>query len=320
MEKKRKLTLNAEKRKAIANVFQQHFEKNSKFNELHKKAIATYNTLREQAKVKMEVIVRGHQPQDDVDTIRKMRLKYNDNGGQLHHDNCFYVENEQGREELDYNDNPKMVFDDLYIEFKESQDFLTSYYRDELNSKGLDADYKVKLSGNYDKRNPSYYNMESQISEYLGFSSSNNVSRNQSINYNNSWQNDFKLWVIGRSYCNERMFQVDNETFEWFRAFKVARDNVKSTHEQLFQYVNKKMELLKLGLKTYKTFEEVQELADKRGVAINESILNESSSMALSVYSPSNLAELLADEVEQTKEEKIAIAKKLLAEQQASLN
>ena len=318
MEKRK--TLNAEKRKAIANVFQQHFEQNSKFNELHKKAIATYNTLREQAKVKMEVIVRGHQPQDDVDTIRQMRMKYNDNGGQLHHDNCFYVQNEQGREELDYNDNPKMVFDDLHIKFKEIQDFLTSYYRDELNAKGLDADYKVRINGNYDKRNPSYYNMESQISEYLGFSSSNNVSRNQTMNYKNSWENDFKLWVIGRSYCNERMFQVDNETFEWFKSFKVARDNVKLTHEQLFQYVNKKMELLKLGLKTYKTFDKVQELADKRGVAINESILNESSSMALSVYSPSNLAELLADEVEQTKEEKIAIAKKLLAEQQASLN
>ena len=320
MEKRK--TLNAEKRKAIANVFQQHFEQNSKFNELHKKAIATYNTLREQAKVKMEVIVRKHQPQDDVDTIKKMRLKYNDNGGQLHHDNCFYVENEQGREELDYNDNPKMVFDDLHIKFKESQEFLTSYYRDELNAKGLDADYKVRINGNYDKRNPTYYNMESQISEYLGFSSSNNVSRNRftDTNYKNSWENDFKLWVIGRSYCNERMFQVDNETFNWFKSFKVARDNVKLTHEQLFQYVNKKMELLKLGLKTYKTFDQVQELADKRGVAINESILNESSSMALSVYSPSNLAELLADEVEQTKEEKIAIAKKLLAEQQASLN
>ena len=78
--------------------------------------------------------------------------------------------------------NPKMVFDDLRIKFKESQDFLTSYYRDEINSKGLDADYKVKLSGNYDKRNPSYYNMDSQVSEYLGFSCSNNVSKNQSIN------------------------------------------------------------------------------------------------------------------------------------------
>jgi len=318
MEKRK--TLNAEKRKAIANVFQQHFEQNSKFNELHKKAIATYNTLREQAKVKMEVIVRGHQPQDDVDTIRQMRMKYNDNGGQLHHDNCFYIENEQGREELDYNDNPKMVFDDLHIKFKENQEFLTSYYRDELNAKGLDADYNVRLSGNYDKRNPSYYNMDSQISEYLGFSSSNNVSRNQTMNYKNSWENDFKLWVIGRSYCNERMFKVDNETFEWFRAFKVARDNVKLTHEQLFQHLNKKMEKLKLGLKSYKYFDQAKKLADNLGVVLNESILNESSSMALSIYNPDNLADLLTDEVEQTKEEKIAIAKKLLAEQQASLN
>ena len=268
----------------------------------------------------MEVIVRGHQPQDDVDTIRQMRMKYNDNGGQLHHDNCFYVQNEKGREELDYNDNPKMVFDDLYIKFKENQDFLTSYYRDELNAKGLDADYKVRINGNYDKRNPTYYNMESSISEYLGFSSSNNVSRNQSINYNSSWENDFKLWVIGRSYCNERMFTVDNETFEWFRAFKVARDNVKLTHEQLFQHLNKKMEKLKLGLKSYKYFDQAKKLADNLGVVLNESILNESSSMALSIYNPDNLADLLTDEVEQTKEEKIAIAKKLLAEQQASLN
>ena len=318
MEKRK--TLNAEKRKAIANVFQQHFEQNSKFNELHKKAIATYNTLREQAKVKMEVIVRGHQPQDDVDTIRQMRMKYNDNGGQLHHDNCFYVQNEKGREELDYNDNPKMVFDDLHIKFKESQDFLTSYYRDELNAKGLDADYKVRINGNYDKRNPTYYNMESSISEYLGYSSSNDVSRNQTMNYKNSWENDFKLWVIGRSYCNERMFQVDNETFEWFRAFKVARDNVKLTHEQLFSHLNKKMEKLKLGLKSYKYFDQAKKLADNLGVVLNESILNESSSMALSIYNPDNLADLLTDEVEQTKEEKIAIAKKLLAEQQASLN
>jgi hypothetical protein len=42
--------------------------------------------------------------------------------------------------------------------------------------------------------------------------------------------------------------------------------------------------------------------------------------MALSIYNPTNLAELLTDEVEQTRDEKIAIAKKLLAEQQNSLN
>ena len=37
--------------------------------------------------------------------------------------------------------------------------------------------------------------------------------------------------------------------------------------------------------------------------------------MALSIYSPTNLAKLLTNEVEQTKDEKIAIAKQLLKEQ-----
>ena len=48
--------------------------------------------------------------------------------------------------------------------------------------------------------------------------------------------------------------------------------------------------------------------------------MNESSSMALSIYSPTNLADLLTDEVEQTRDEKIAIAKQLLQAQQNSLN
>ena len=40
---------------------------------------------------------------------------------------------------------------------------------------------------------------------------------------------------------------------------------------------------------------------------INESVLDTSSSMALSVYSPENLASLLEDKVEMTREEKIAM-------------
>ena len=65
---------------------------------------------------------------------------------------------------------------------------------------------------------------------------------------------------------------------------------------------------------------QAKELADKLGVVLNESILDAHSSMALSIYSPSNLADLLTDEVEQTREEKIAIAKQLLQQQQNSLN
>ena len=38
----KRLTLNSEKRKAIANVFQNHFEQTSPKYELHKKSIADY--------------------------------------------------------------------------------------------------------------------------------------------------------------------------------------------------------------------------------------------------------------------------------------
>ena len=53
------------------------------------------------------------------------------------------------------------------------------------------------------------------------------------------------------------------------------------------------MQKLTLGLKSYRYFDQAKSLADKLGVALNEGILNESSSMALSVYSPENLASLI---------------------------
>ena len=208
----------------------------------------------------------------------------------------------------------------MFIKFGDmDKDFLTSYYRDEMKAKGIDADYDVRLGDNYDKRNPTYYNSESNVNKFLGFGSRNDVSK--SVMYpKDEWENDFKLWVIGTSYCHSRKFDTNSAEFECFQSFKTAEQDVVKTHEQMFAHVNKKMEKLKLGLKSYRYFDQAKELADKLGVVLNESILDAHSSMALSIYSPSNLADLLTDEVEQTRDEKIAIAKKLLLEQQNSLN
>jgi hypothetical protein len=275
--------------------------------------------MREQAKVKINNLVRFHQPQEDVDTIRAMNNKYGDSGGQLYHDNCFYVQNQTPRMDRDYNNNLVEKFDDVHVKFEADKDFLVSYYRNEIRAKGLDADYDVRLADNYDKRNPTYYNTESNIDKYLGWGSRNDVS-GQSSYHKDTWENDFKLWVIGTSYCHSRKFVADQETFKWFKSFEVAKENVIMAHKNLFDHVNKKMEKLKLGLKSYRYFDQAKELADKLGVVLNESILDAHSSMALSIYSPSNLADLLTDEVEQTRDEKIAIAKQLLQEQQNSLN
>jgi hypothetical protein len=320
MEKQKRITLNADKRKVIADVFQNHFEDNSKFKKSWQQAKETYNRLREQAKVKMEVLIREHQPQEDVDTIRSMIKKYGSSGGDLYHDNCFYVTNEKPKIETDYEGNPREVYDDTHIKFGDmDKDFLTSYYRDEMKAKGIDADYNVRLGDNYEKRNPTYYNSESAVNKFLGFGSRNDVSK--SVMYpKDEWDNDFKLWVIGTSYCHSRKFKADQETYNFFTMFKTAQEEVVRTHQCLFDHVNKKMEKLKLGLKSYRYFDQAKELADKLGVVLNESILDAHSSMALSIYSPSNLADLLTDEVEQTRDEKIAIAKQLLQEQQNSLN
>ena len=321
MEKKKRITLNAEKRKVIADVFQDHFESNSKFKKAWSDAIKKYQDMRGIAKARMNELVRTHHPQEDVDTIRGMINKYGDrNGGQLYEDNCFYVRSDQMKIEKDYHGDLVEREQDVHIKFGDlGKDFLTSYYRDEMKAKGIDADYNVRLQDNYDKRNPTYYNSEIQVNKFLGYGSRNDVS-GQSSYAKDTWDNDFKLWVIGSNYCSSRMYQTNNETYLWFKQFNVAKDNVILAHKNLFESVDKKMQKLKLGLKSYRYFDQAKELADKLGVVLNESILDAHSSMALSIYSPSNLADLLTDEVEQTRDEKIAIAKQLLQEQQNSLN
>ena len=311
MEKRK--TLNAEKRKAIADVFQVHFESNSKFKEQHTNAIVNYNLIREKAKAEIEKIVRYHQPQEDVDTIRSMINKYGDrNGGQLHEDNCFYVSmpitkvDDEGRE---YD-----ATDEVHIKFDMENDFARSYYRDELKSKGLNPDFKLSIEGDYSKRNPKYYADESAVDEYLGFSHKRNDATGTEY-HKDKWDNDFKLWVIGTSYCHSRQFKVDESTLNFFKMYRSAQDEVVKTHEQLYSYVENKMKKLRLGLKSYKYFDQAKKLADNLNVPLNESILNESSSMALSIYSPDNLASLLEDKVELTRDEKIAIARQQMQQQ-----
>ena len=91
----KRLTLNADKRSAIASVFQNFWENED--NPIMKKyyeAKENYDVIREATKGLVENIVRQHQPQEDVETIRAMNNKYGDSGGQLYHDNCFYFKHE----------------------------------------------------------------------------------------------------------------------------------------------------------------------------------------------------------------------------------
>ena len=310
MEKQRKITLNAEKRKVIADQFQSFYE--DKVKDKLVQAKEQYDIMRDKAKVAIEKVVRYHQPQEDVDTIRKMISKYSSSGGDLYEDNCFYIQNPITKVDDDgdeYTDKQE-----LHVRFDMGRKFARAYYRDEMRAKGLNPDFQLSINDDYSKRNPKYYNDESAVNKFLGFSTSSNDDKSITTP-KSKWENDFKLWTIGSSYCHSRNFKVDENTLNFFKMYVASADNVIKEHEQMYSYVEGKMKTLRKGLKSYRTYDQAKTLADKVGVVLNESMLNESSSLALSIYSPDNLASLLEDKEVLTRDQKIAIARQQIAQQ-----
>ena len=146
MSKEKRITLNADKRKTIANVFQSHWEReDSPVIQKYNEAKENYNTIRADMKILVEEIVRKYQPEEDVETIRAMNKKYGSSGGELYHDNCFNFQYEY--EEADSDGKAYMTHDDTNINFGlqkgnyRNNDFGLAYYRNELKAKGYDPDY-----------------------------------------------------------------------------------------------------------------------------------------------------------------------------------
>ena len=307
MQKEKRLTLNSEKRTAIANVFQSHFEREeSPVMKKYYKAKETYNSFRSQMKIFVEKLVRNQQPQEDVDTIRAMTNKYGDSGGQLYEDNCFVFKHHYTK--VDDDGSEINDYDTCHVKFGLGHKLGNAYYRDDMKAKNLDPDYYYRWGKGQDRRNPRYYECENATEKFLGMRTSSNDDKSV-ITPKAEWDTDFQLWVIGTSYCHTRQFKVDEDTFNVLKQFNQAKENVILCHEKIFDYVEDKMKKLRLGLKSYRYFDQAKSLADKLDIALNESVLNESSSLALSVYSPENLASLLEDKVEMTREEKIAMFK-----------
>ncbi len=313
MTKEKRMTLNAEKRKVIADQFQSFYEDKVKDKLIQAKE--QYDLMREKAKEKIEQVVRFHQPQEDVDTIRRMISKYSSSGGELYHDNCFNVQ--MPITKVDDEGKEYQADDEINVRFDMGRNFARAYYRDEMKAKGLNPDFQLSINDDYSKRNPKYYNDESACNKFLGFSTSSNDDKSV-ITPVSKWENDFKLWVIGTSYCRSRQFKVDENTMNFFKMYLSSADNVIKEHEQMYSYVEGKMKTLRLGLKSYRYFDQAKALADKVGVVLNETMMNESSSLALSIYSPDNLASLLEDKEVLTRDQKIAIARQQMA--QNSLN
>ena len=99
----------------------------------------------------------------------------------------------------------------------------------------------------------------------------------------------------------------------------MAKANVVSKHQTWIDSISKQTEQLKIGLKAYRYLSEGIELAKELGIELDEAELVRTNSTDLTIYNPSNLANLIKGmkNKNQTREQKIALRK---AYEQSQLN
>ena len=129
----------------------------------------------------------------------------------------------------------------------------------------------------------------------------------------------FLLDVIGTSHCRSRAIACTKAEYEQFEQWRMAKANVVSKHQTWIDSISKQTEQLKIGLKAYRYLSEGIELAKELGIELDEAELVRTNSTGLTIYNPSNLANLIKGmkNKTQTREQKIALRKQY---EQSQLN
>ena len=103
----------------------------------------------------------------------------------------------------------------------------------------------------------------------------------------------FYLDVIGTSHCRSRAIACTKAEYEQFEQWRMAKANVVSKHQTWIDSISKQTEQLKIGLKAYRYLSEGIELAKELGIELDEAELVRTNSTGLTIYNPSNLANLI---------------------------
>ena len=125
--------------------------------------------------------------------------------------------------------------------------------------------------------------------------------------------------VIGTSYCRSRAIACTKNEYELFEQWRMAKAKVVSTHQTWINSIMKQCDQLKIGLKAYRYLSEGIELASELGIKVDEAELVRTNSTGLTIYNPSNLANMIKGmkNKNQTREDKINERLKYEIEQKA---
>ena len=270
-----------------------------------------------------QVVERSY-PTEDVAVLRKFKKKYGDPCDVVAKDKCFYFAHSEDVDEDGEETETSSHFDfglygnlngNEYGGGEDSMHFAHAYYREELKENGCNPDIIAQQSGK--DSNPHKTKHIDANNKFLGKSSSHYSSDDNAIGLTKTFNTPFYLDVIGTSHCRSRAIACTKAEYEQFEQWRMAKANVVSKHQTWIDSISKQTEQLKIGLKAYRYLSEGIELAKELGIELDEAELVRTNSTGLTIYNPSNLANLIKGmkNKSQTREQKIALRKAYEASQ-----
>ena len=291
--------MNTEFRNKLFNKIKDVFEKEeTQERQAFMESRETFNDMQNHTfNVARQVVERSY-PTEDVNTLQHFKKKYGDPCDVVAKDKCFYFAHSEDKESEDDDDTSSHfdfgLYGNLngheYGDSENAQHFAHAYFREELKANGCNPDIKAQQSGK--DNNPHKTKHVEANDKFLGRSHSRYSNENE-IGLTKSYNEPFYLDVIGTSHCRSRAIACTKKEYEIFLAWRQAKANVVSTHQTWIDSLQKQFDQLKIGLKAYRYLSEGIELAKELGIEVDEAELVRTNSTGLTIYNPSNLANLI---------------------------
>ena len=262
-----------------------------------------------------QVVERSY-PKEDVATLRVFKKKYGDPCDVVAKDKCFYFAHSEDVDDEGEKTETQSHFDfglygnlngNEYGDGDNCEHFAHAYYREELKEGGCNPDIIAQQSGK--DSNPHKTKHVDANNKFLGKGSSSGhyYNDNDVGGLCKDFNAPFYLDVIGTSHCRSRAIACTKKEYEIFLMWRSAKANVVSKHQTWIDSITKQCDQLKIGLKAYRYLSEGIELATELGIELDEAELVRTNSTGLTIYNPSNLANMIKGmkNKNQTREDKI---------------
>jgi len=314
-----KIRMNTEYRNKFYNRIKDVFEKEE--TQEQQAFLQAREDFNDQQKLGFELakaVVERSYPKEDVATLRTFKKKYGDPCDVVAKDKCFYFAHNEDVDDEGEKKETKSHFDfGLFGNLdgnenygREDRDqFAHAYFREELKAKGCNPDIIPQQSGK--DSNPYKTKHVDMCNKALG-KSENGYNDSNAIGMTKDFNAPFFADVIGTSYCRSRAIACTKEEYNLFEEWRISKAKVVTTHQTWINSIMKQCDQLKIGLKAYRYLSEGIELATELGIKVDEAELIKTNSTGLTIYNPTNLANMIKGmkNKNQTREAKILARQK----------